>query len=98
LLYYGTNGDVIDVLKTLPDSIACPMIVSHNPALEEVAANLLAFNKTSAEHINDASAVIRFPTAAVVCFHADINRWAALSPQKCTLQWMVIPRLVKAIT
>jgi phosphohistidine phosphatase len=97
-LYYGTYDDVIEVLKTLPDPIACPMIVSHNPALEEAAAHLVAFNNSCAEHITDASAVVRFPTAAVICFQADIARWAALSRRYCTLHWMVIPRLVKAIT
>jgi phosphohistidine phosphatase SixA len=74
------------------------MIVSHNPSLEETAASLLAFNGSCAEHITDASAMIRFPTAAVICFHADVSRWAALSPRNCTLCWMIIPRLIKAVS
>ncbi len=97
-LYYGTEKDIVGIMKKLPDSIASPMIVSHNPALEETVAHLLAFDRSCAEHITDASAVIRFPTAAVICFHADVIRWAALSPQKCTLCWMIIPRLIKAVS
>jgi phosphohistidine phosphatase len=97
-LYYGTEKDIVEILKKLPDSIGSPMIVSHNPALEQAVACFLSFDRTCAEHITDASAVICFPTAAVICFHADVSRWTALSPQKCTLYWMVIPRLIKAIT
>jgi phosphohistidine phosphatase len=97
-LYYGTKNDIIGIMKKLPDSVMSLMIVSHNPSLEETAASLLAFNGSCAEHITDASAMIRFPTAAVICFHADVSRWAALSPRNCTLCWMIIPRLIKAVS
>lgn len=92
LSFYEANHEALMVaLQRLPAGVERPLLVGHNPALEETAgalvlgkaANLWAF---------------RIPTAGLLCLEVDIAAWSALAPGTATLRWFVIPKLVKAIT
>ncbi len=91
--FYGANSDdLIDMLRRLPDRVERPMLVGHNPTMEETVSTLL----TGAEDWAGGIA-IRMPTAALVCLDVDIVEWTTLEPGEATLRWFIIPKLVKAI-
>ena len=91
--FYGANSDdLIDTLRRLPDRVERPMLVGHNPTMEETVSALL----TGAEDWAGGIA-IRMPTAGLVCLDVDIGEWVALEPGEATLRWFIIPKLVKAI-
>lgn len=64
-LYFQGVERYLDALTTLSDDVERPMIVGHNPLLEELAHLLTG-------------QVVALPTAAVACVELSITRWAEL--------------------
>jgi phosphohistidine phosphatase len=93
LFYGGGSHDLIAALQHLPDTVERPMLIGHNPTLEETVALLLG---RAGVGWNE-EITIRLPTAGLVCMEADIIDWADLEPGDGTLRWLLIPKLVKAI-
>ena len=82
-LYLAPPSALTRVLGTTPDSIQSAVVVAHNPGVEEWATSL-------------SGAQIRLPTAAVVNMQLRIPRWNAVTDGCAELQWIVLPRLLKA--
>ena len=92
--FYGGSGEVpIEALRRLPESVAQPLLVGHNPTLEETVTLLL---RRPAEGWDEHFA-IRLPTAGLVCLDLDIVEWADLQVGDGVLRWFLIPKLVNAI-
>jgi len=88
-LYNGEVEDTLNVIRRLPADIEHPLIVGHNPSMEETAGYLLSGGRETG---------IKFPTAGLVCFLCGFSEWGSLDPGGCTLCWFLIPRLLKAVT
>jgi phosphohistidine phosphatase len=67
-LYHGTPADYIQQLATLSDEEECPLLVGHNPGLED-----LIFMLTGQ--------VEEMPTAAVAHIELPIESWGSLTPK-----------------
>jgi phosphohistidine phosphatase len=92
--FYGAGSyEMIAALQRLPDAVECPMLVGHNPTLEETVSLLLGGEGEGWY----ADYAIRLPTAALVCLDVNIADWTDLEPGDGVLRWFLIPRLVKAI-
>ena len=92
-LYGGSFYDIMTALKDVPESITRPMIVGHNPGVEETVSLLLSpQGQNPATH-----ARVRVPTAGLVYLDAHIETWRDLEPGTCVLRWFLIPKLVKSI-
>ena len=65
-LYMASPADYIGVLKDLDDDWSRPLIVGHNPGLEEVVAVLTGRDE-------------RLPTSALVRIELPIDSWADLT-------------------
>ena len=92
--YGGGSQDLVEALKTLPDRTERPMLIGHNPTMEETVASLLVGYDALWHH----TFAIRMPTAALVCLDLPVAVWSDLEPGEAILRWFMIPRLVKAIT
>jgi phosphohistidine phosphatase len=92
-LYGGSFYDIVSALHSVPESAARPMIVGHNPGIEETVSLLLSPPvRGSANHTR-----IRVPTAGLLYLDAHIDTWKDLKPGTCVLRWFLIPKLVKAL-
>lgn len=91
--YGGGSEDLIAALQSLPPTIERPLLVGHNPTLEETVTDLLSPRREG--WYQESS--IRLPTAGLVCLEVDIMEWAALERGEAVLRWFLIPKLVKAI-
>lgn len=92
-LYGGSFSDIISALHSIPRNISRPMVVGHNPGVEETISLLLS----PREQNPATSARFRIPTAGLVYLDAHIDTWKDLKPGVCVLRWFLIPRLVKAM-
>jgi phosphohistidine phosphatase len=93
--FYGAGSeDLMTALQQLPDKVERPMLVGHNPTMEETAATLLS-NSVHDERRDEWA--IRIPTAGLVCLEVNIMDWRSLEPGDATLRWFLIPKLVKAM-
>jgi phosphohistidine phosphatase len=90
-LYGGSPYDYISALQSLPEDALRPLLVGHNPGIEEALGVLL----TSA---SQGFARIRMPTAGLALLITDLKRWSDTKPGTCTLRWFVVPKLLKAMT
>ena len=84
-MYHEGPGRVLGLVQDLPNHINTAMIFGHNPTFESVARMLLG-----------SQADLRMPTAGMVCIQSYAASWEQISPRNCSLQWFLIPRLVKS--
>jgi phosphohistidine phosphatase len=91
--YGGGSEDLIRFLRSLPNSVERPLLIGHNPVLEETVSILLHPPGPDWSE----SSVIRIPTAGLACLELDIMEWGELEPGDAVLCWFLIPQLVKAI-
>ena len=86
---YGASVDaLLDALRECGDE-ATVLLVGHNPGLEELVCLLTGGH--------DAEAIIRLPTAGLVCLALDVEEWSQIVPACGLLQWFLTPRIVSPL-
>ena len=88
-IYLGDATDLMEVVLALPDEATHALLVGHNPGFEEFAALLLG--------VPLGASGLRLPTAAAAHFELPNDSWAATEAGRGSLQWLVIPRLMKKL-
>lgn len=88
-LYPGGTEEMLNIIRRFPPEIERPLIIGHNPAVEETAGGLLTGGKSDG---------ITFPTAALLCILCGSPEWRSFDPDACSLLWFLIPRLLKAVS
>lgn len=83
--YFGSAGDYLAALQSVPDEVERVLLVGHNP-LMELTAGLLTTGKTDT--------IAKMPTAALICFESHVSRWDSISPGSCQIKWMMIPKIL----
>lgn len=89
-LYHATVAALLDRLRVLPDSTRRPLLIGHNPAVQQLAVVLAA----SGQHREQMARA--FPTAALATLDAPIDGWADLAAGCATLAGFVRPKDLKA--
>jgi phosphohistidine phosphatase len=69
-LYLAPATTLLSILKTLPEDVGHPVLVGHNPGLEELASGLCGTGR--------ADSFVRMPTATLAHLTVDTNRWHSL--------------------
>jgi phosphohistidine phosphatase len=85
-LYESTVESYLATIRKRGGTAATLLIVGHNPAIEETAAELLARNKSGG------TTALRFPTAGLGVIDFDIADWSALKPSTGKLLVFVEPK------
>ena len=70
-LYGGSFYDILNALHSVPESFSRPMIVGHNPGVEETISLLLSPQEQSPS----THARIRVPTAGLAYLDAHVDTW-----------------------
>jgi phosphohistidine phosphatase len=89
-LYLIDTGELLNVLKMLPDTAASVLLVGHNPTHHELAVHLIgqAPGQTEAwENLKE-----KFSTGALCSISLDITRWGDLKPRSGILRAFVRPK------
>jgi phosphohistidine phosphatase len=92
-LYGGTPFDYLAAVRELPTTVQLPMLVGHNPGIEETISLLLSLTGESLQGGNR----LRVPTAGLARLDAGIDRWEEIKPGVCVLRWFVIPKLLRVL-
>lgn len=87
--YEASPHDLLAALQRLPHWVERALLVGHNPTMEETLAQLCFNNATLTG--------ITMTTANLACLQVDIDDWTELEFGRATLQWLLTPKLVKAI-
>lgn len=81
-LYLAEAEAIARVLRDLPDAVQRPLVIGHNPGMEDLAAWLLA---TPWPHE-------KFPTGGFAAFELAIDSWAELKSGTGRLTLRTVPR------
>ena len=81
-IYGASSAELMKLIRRLPDSVNCAMLVGHNPGFEELASRL-----TDTETV--------MPTAALVCMEFQIDNWNDLADGAGKLNWLLTPKKLK---
>jgi phosphohistidine phosphatase len=87
-LYLASAEQMLERLRSLPDSCERAMVVAHEPGMRDLTLWLAAGG--DAEALERVSA--KFPTAAVAVLELPIGRWGELGPGQGVLTAFVTPR------
>ena len=78
-IYAASSAELMRVVRRIPQSIACAMMVGHNPGFEDLAARLTG---TAQE----------MPTAALACVEFRAGRWEDIQDGEGVLRWLMTPK------
>ena len=85
-LYAATEGELLERLRALPESVNSVMLIGHNPGLHELA-RVLASRGADLARLEE-----KFPTGALATLVVDSENWVALKPGDGELVDYVVPR------
>jgi len=81
-IYDGDEGDLLVLVRNLPDDFSRVMLVGHNPGFEELA-NRLSPDSTEPAHL---------PTAGLAHLQFNVDRWADVNPNGGRLAGVYSPK------
>ncbi len=90
-IYAASAGELMSLLRHLPDEANYVLLVGHNPGFEDLAARLIG-----ADAYGMASG-LRLPTAAAAHLALMVDTWNAVQANSGQLIWLVNTRMLKAV-
>lgn len=82
-IYGASAGELLERLRLIGDDVASVMLVGHNPAMQELATQLLPDA--------DEDAIGKFPTGALAMLTFP-GSWSSLAPRRTELVTFLKPR------
>jgi phosphohistidine phosphatase len=89
-IYAASAGELMSVLRHLPDEAGHVLLVGHNPGFEDLAARLIGADAYGM------AAGLRMPTGGIAHLSLSIDTWNAVQANSGQLIWLVNPRMLKA--
>jgi phosphohistidine phosphatase len=81
-IYGASSAELTRLVRRLPDTVNCALMVGHNPGFEELVARLTAADE-------------RMPTAALACIEFQIDHWKDIEDKTGKLIWLMTPKKLK---
>jgi phosphohistidine phosphatase len=78
-IYGASSAELIKLIRRLPDSSSCTLLVGHNPGFEDVVGRLTGSHE-------------RMPTAALACMEFQIDHWEDVGDGKGRLASLLTPK------
>jgi phosphohistidine phosphatase len=79
-IYAASAAELIKIVRGLPDSSACAMLVGHNPGFEDLLNRLIDSNTET------------MPTCALACVDLQVDSWADIEDSDGRLLWLLRPK------
>ena len=80
-IYGASSAELIKLVRHLPESKSCILLVGHNPGFEDLVARLSGRSE-------------RMPTAALACIKFDTARWEDVNDGEGKLEWFITPKQI----
>jgi phosphohistidine phosphatase len=78
-VYGASSSELINVIRGLPYTSSCVLLVGHNPGFEDLVARLSGSHE-------------RMPTAALACIQFQVNEWDEVNDGEGRLVWLLAPK------
>ena len=87
-LYLASKSALIDIIRDLPETVRSPLLIGHNPGLEEFLLEL-SHNDDSGLRGKIAA---KYPTAAFAIVELPGDGWARIEPGSGRIAELILPR------
>ncbi|MEP3112893.1 histidine phosphatase family protein [Nisaea sp.] len=87
-IYEASVRDVFTVLSEFPDNVQEPLVIGHNPGLEQLTLSLCG--TVGGEELSRVQE--KFPTGALATIELAIDAWKDIAPGKGQLRRFVVPK------
>jgi phosphohistidine phosphatase len=84
-IYEAPAERLMRLVRGLPDTAACAMLVGHNPGFEDLIRVLCS---------RESRMSVTVPTGALACVDCNADRWEGVSPAAGSLRWLVVPKIL----
>ena len=81
-IYGASTAELMKVVRRIPDSSSCVLLVGHNPGFEELLSRLTGEGES-------------MPTAALACVEFRVESWSDVEDGEGKLALFLTPRLLK---
>ena len=78
-IYGASSAELMKIIRRLPDTSGCALLVGHNPGFEDLVGRLTGSHE-------------RMPTAALACIEFQIEHWNDVDDGKGKLVWLLTPK------
>jgi phosphohistidine phosphatase len=86
---YGAGAEgLLQVLRHIPETVHAPLLVGHNPGLQEL---VLALARDDGDGLRSRVSE-KFPTAALALIELSAVRWDEVETQSGTIAELILPR------
>src|SRR6185503_6270916 len=75
-VYGASTAELMGLIRRLPDSSACALLVGHNPGFEDLVGRLSGSSE-------------RMPTAALACLELPVDSWENVSDGEGKIAWLI---------
>ena len=82
-VYGASSAELMKLVRRLPDSSGCTLLVGHNPGFQDLLGRLTGSHE-------------RMPTAALACIEFDLDHWDDVEDRKGRLVWLLTPKHLDA--
>jgi phosphohistidine phosphatase len=87
-LYGASETALLEIVRALDEKVKAPLIVGHNPGLEQLVAGL---TRNDSEGLRQRVAG-KFPTAALAILELPAKRWEEVEPASGEVVELILPR------
>jgi len=87
-IYLAEPDVLLNLVRDLPDTIQCPLLVGHNPGIEQFALRLSAEDDQGVR----AKIATKYPTGALVRIELPAKHWSNAGGEPGTMSGLILPR------
>jgi phosphohistidine phosphatase len=81
-IYGASSDELLTLVRRLPQTSSCALLVGHNPGFEELVGRLTGAYES-------------MPTAALACVAFQIDQWEEVQDKAGKLAWLLTPKQIE---
>jgi phosphohistidine phosphatase len=87
-IYHASEAALLALVRALPDTVEAPLLVGHNPGLQELILGLTRDDPVGRRR----RVAQKFPTAGLATIELPVEHWSEVGPGRGSLTELIIPR------
>lgn len=87
-LYLASEGTLLETIRGLNDEVKAPLIVGHNPGLEQLVTGLTRDDSRGLRR----RVAGKFPTGALAILELPVHHWSEVAPGTGEIVELILPK------
>lgn len=87
-MYAASEQTLLDIVRSLPEGVHAPLLVGHNPGLQQLAVELTHGDRNALRYRLSE----KFPTGALARLELPAHRWSEVAPGSGEIAELIFPK------